>query len=473
MVAKESTVKNKMVAKESTVKNKKKVVIIGAGIAGLAAGYYFSQNPEYEVFVVERQDYVGGLARGFDYKGFHFDFGPHKIYTILQGILEEMDKVTPLLKVKKKNRIYLRNNYFEFPLKMSQIMTKMPVIAARAMLDIAGKLISRRPDDSYENYLTNRFGRTLYNLSFKGYAEKVWNTEAGNLDRELAIRRVAVSNIFQLIKGAVFGDSSKFSAQFFHYPPHGMKQIAEDLVKNIEKNGGQVLLETEISEINVTDKKINYVKIKKVKLKPDYVISTIYLDYLLGIVKDNGSEYSRAREATLNLTYRPVSIIYIILNKERAMEDCWVFFPEKEFLFQRVSEQKAFSKLTCPPGKTGLMVETTKEPTKENIDLIFKQLEEAGILKSRKEIQEYIVKTGPRVYPVYLRGFLEPLNAVLNYCDSIKGLYTIGRPGRFNYNNTDHSWDMALRTYEHIISGENPENWNKLKERFDSYRIVD
>ncbi len=462
-----------MVAKETVTKKKKKVVIIGAGIAGLAAGYYFSQNPDYEVLVIEKQNYVGGLARGFDYNGFHFDFGPHKIYTILPGILDEMDKVTPLLKIKKKNRIYLHNNYFDFPLRMSQIFAKMPIIAVRVGFDIVNKSISRLPDDSYENFLMNRFGKTLYSLSFKDYAEKVWSTNPNSLDKELAIRRVAVSNIFQLIKGAIFGDSSKFSAQFFHYPPYGMKQIAEDLFKNIKKNGGQVLLETEISEISIKNKKVDYVKIKKVKIKPEYIISTIYLDYLLNIIKDESPEYLNAREAVSHLTYRPISIIYIIINKERAMEDCWVFFPEKKFLFQRVSEQKAFSKLTCPPGKTGLMVETTKEPTKENVELIFRQLEEAGILKSREEIQEYIVKTGPRVYPVYLKGFLEPLNKVLDYCDSIRGLYTIGRPGRFNYNNTDHSWDMSLRTYEHILNGESLENWSKLKERFDKYRIVD
>ncbi len=454
------------------VGKKKKVIIIGAGIAGLAAGYYFSKNPSYEVLIVEKEKYVGGLMRGFEHKGFHFDFGPHKIYTELPGILNEMNSVTPLIKIKKKNSIFLQNNFFDFPLKMAQVLAKLPATAFRAGIDIFSKSLNKLPDDSYENFLINRFGKTLYSLSFKDYAEKVWNTDAKNLDKELAIRRVAVSNIFQLIKSALFGNNKEISAEFFHYPPKGMIQLAGDLVRSIEQNGGKVLKETTISEIRIKDKKIDYVKIGKVKIRADYVISTIYLDYLLGIINDSSVEHNNAKLSASKLTYQPVSVLYLIINKDRAMNDCWVFFPEKKFLFQRVSEQKAFSSLTCPPGKTGVMVETTKAPTDENIKIMIEQLESIGLIKG-EDIEEHFVKTGPRVYPVYTKGFLESLNGALNYCDSIKGLYTIGRPGRFNYNNTDHSWDMALRTYEHIISGEDSSNWVKLKERFDKYRIVD
>ena len=458
-------------------KNKKeRVVIIGAGIAGLAAAHYFSQNKNYEVLVVEKQKEVGGLARGFSHvfegKEFKFDFGPHKIYTELPGIVEEMNKVTPLIKVKKKNTIFLKGTYFNFPLSMPQILAKMPMTALKAGFEILKKPFNTLQDDSYENFLINRFGRTLYSLSFKDYAEKVWNTNAKNLDKELAIRRVAVSNIFQLIKSALLGDNKKISAEFFHYPPKGLKQLSEGLLESIKKNGGKVMTNTQVSEIKVVDGRVDSVKINGKKIKADYVISSIYLDYLMGLINDSNASLKSASSAAAKLAYQPVSVLYLILNKERAMKDCWVFFPEKKYLFQRVSEQKAFSPYTCPPGMTGLMVETTKEPTEENIKIMISQLESVGLVKG-SDIKDYFIKTGPRVYPVYLKGFLKHLNTVLNYSDSIKGLYTLGRPGRFNYNNTDHSWDMAWRTYEHIVGGEDPAEWEMLKLRFDKYRIVD
>jgi protoporphyrinogen oxidase len=452
---------------------KKVIVIIGAGIAGLAAGHYFSLDKNYSVIVVEKESYVGGLAHGFDYKGFHFDFGPHKIATVIPGIVKEMNSVTPLLRVEKKNRIFLKGNFFSFPLKMSEIGTKIPLTAMKAGFEMVAKSLNKLPDDSYQNYLLNRFGRTLYELSFRDYAEKVWNTPGFELDKELAIRRVAVSSLGELIKKTITGDTSGISVDYFHYPPLGMKQLSDNLKKSIEDNGGRVLLQKTVSQIKVRDRKIESLAIGKFRIKPDYVISTIFPDYLCGIINDSNREFTIAKEAAANLRYQPVSILYILLKRDRAMNDCWVFFPEKKFFFHRVSEQKAFSPKSSPLGMTGLMIETTKEPSAENIEKIIEQLLSVGIIKGREEIVEYFTKTGPRVYPVYNKGFLEHLNTVLNYFDSIKGLYVIGRPGRFNYNNTDQSWDMALQTYNHIKSGEKPDNWVSLKERFDKYRIVD
>ena len=457
---------------------KKLVVVIGAGIAGLATAHYFPQNKDYEVLVVEKESYIGGLAHGFDHvtkngEEFHFDFGPHKIYTEIPGIVDEMSKVTSLIKVRKFNSIFLKGSFYDFPLKLSQIATRMPLTALRAGIDILLKPFTKLPDDSYENFLINRFGKTLYNLSFRDYSEKVWNTPANSLDKELAIRRVAVSNIFQLIKGVLLKNHKEFSAEFFHYPPEGLFQLSEGLAKSIESNGGKILRNTTVSSITIKDKKITSLMIGKKNYKPSVVISTIFPDYLLNIINDSSRD-KFVDSVVEKLRYQPVSILYIILKKERALKDCWIFFPEKKYLFQRVSEQKAFSPRTCPEGMTGLMVETTKQPSKENINLMIKQLEGLGILK-RDEVVEYFTKTGPRVYPVYYQGFLKHLNTVLDYIDGISGLYTIGRPGRYNYNNTDHSWDMALQTYNHIINCgvDKGKNWELLKSRFDKYRIVD
>ena len=179
--------------------SKKKIVVLGAGITGLVTAYYFSQNKNFEVILVERQKYVGGTAYSFDYKGFTLDYGPHKIYTEIPGIINEIQKVTPLLKIKKENSIYLKDNFFDFPLKISQIFQKIPFTAMKSGIEIFTKSLNKLPDDSYENFLINRFGKTLYNLSFKDYATKVWGTDPKKLDKELAIKRVAVSNIFEFL----------------------------------------------------------------------------------------------------------------------------------------------------------------------------------------------------------------------------------------------------------------------------------
>jgi len=450
---------------------RKKIVIIGAGITGLVTAYYFSQDKNFEVILIEKEKYIGGTAFSFEHNGFILDYGPHKIYTELSGIIEEISKITPLLKIKKKNSIYLKNNLFDFPLKISQIATKMPFTAINSGSDIFTKSFTSLPDNSYENYLINRFGKTLYKLSFKDYAQKVWGSNPRELDKELAIKRVAISNIFELIKGILFKDIKKISAEYFYYPPKGIKQLLDNLVIKIKKNNGQILIGEKISEIKVNNHKIEFIKLRNKKLKPNYIVSTIYLDLLLNKINDVGKTKDLINFAN-QLVYQTVSVIYLILNKKRAMRNCWIFFPEKRFFFHRISEQKAFSEHTSPEDKTCLMVETTKETTDENIKKIIKQLESINLVK-QDEITESFIKTKDNVYPIYKKGFLQNLQPIVEYLENIENFYTIGRPGLFNYNNIDQCWDMAKKTYEQIRDGKSKQDWQKTKKYFEKYRIVD
>lgn len=447
----------------------KKVVIIGAGITGLVLAYYFSKSNNFDVTLIEKKEQVGGTALSFEHKDFILDYGPHKIYSEIPGIIDEIKKITSLLKIKKKNSIYLKNNFFDFPLKMSQVGIKIPFTAINSGLDILNKPFNKFPDDSYENFLINRFGKTLYSLSFKDYAEKVWGTKPLELDKELAIRRVAISNIFELIKGVLL--NKNISAEYFAYPPCGIKQMLDLLVEKIRDNQGTILTKSEISKIIIKNKSIDSIKIGGKTLKPDYVISTICLDDLIEIIEDKNKK-KEVINSSKNLKYQKVNVLYFILNKKRALKDCWIFFPEKKFMFHRISEQKAFSKYTSPENKTCLMVETTKPINKENIKKIIYQLEKIKIL-DKSDIGEYFVKSLEKVYPVYKKGFLEDLNKVVNYLESIKNFYTLGRQGLFNYNNMDQCWDMGKKTFEHIEKNGSKEDWEGTKKYFNNYRIVD
>ena len=445
------------------MEKKKQVIILGAGITGLVSAYYLSDK--YKVIVIEKQKFIGGSASCFNYKDFILDYGPHKLYTEIPGIIDEISKIVPLLKIKKKNSIYLKGSYYDFPLKLSQIATRMPFTALKSGIDILLKPFSSKPDNSYENFLINRFGKTLYNLSFKDYAYKVWNSDPMELDAELAKRRVAISGIFQLIKSIILKNNKQISAEYFYYPEKGMSQLFDSLTKKIKKNGGKIITNANISEIKVNNKKIEYIKLGKNKIKSDYIISTIPLDNLLKTVKRNIL-------STENIKYQKLNIIYFILNKPRALNDCWIFFPEKKFLFQRVSEQKAFSSATGPEDKTAIMVETTQEVNEELIKNIILQLEQAGIL-NKQQIEDYFVKTIEKAYPLYKKGFIEDLNKIENFFESINNFYLLGRQGLFNYNNMDQCWDMAMKISDQIKNNKSQYDWQETKKYFDNYRIVD
>jgi len=118
------------------------------------------------------------------------------------------------------------------------------------------------------------------------------------------------------------------------------------------------------------------------------------------------------------------------------------------------------------------MVETTKELDELNIRIIIQQLKSIKIL-TESEIQEFFTKSLERVYPIYEKGFTENLQKTINYIESIENLYTIGRPGLFNYNNMDQCWDMAMKMANQITQEKTKQDWKKTKRYFDNYRIVD
>jgi len=270
-----------------------------------------------------------------------------------------------------------------------------------------------------------------------------------------------------LIKSVLFKDTKQISAEYFHYPPLGMNELVRNLAKKIIENNGKIMINNELSEISIKDNKIEHIRLNKGMLRPDYLISTIPLDSLAEIIKFNGIKIDKPE-----IHYQDLNIVYFILNKPKALKDCWIFFPEGKFIFQRVCEQKAFSEATCPENKTAIMVETTQSLSKELINQIIGQLEEAKILQG-SEIEEYFFKTIKKAYPIYKKGFAEQINSLLSKVESIDNFYTLGRQGLFNYNNMDQCWDMSMKLAEQIKQNKSKEDWQNTKKYFDSYRIVD
>ena len=94
------------------------------------------------------------------------------------------------------------------------------------------------------------------------------------------------------------------------------------------------------------------------------------------------------------------------------------------------------------------------------------------ISPDEKPIDSKIIKIG-NCYPLYDLNYKQNLQTILDYLSTMKNFYTIGRPGLFFYDNTDHSLDMGLRLANHIISRHSPKSWQSLISQFFTYRIVD
>jgi len=472
---------------------KKKVIVLGAGVTGLSAAYRLSKNADIQVDVIEKELLTGGVCRSFTDGDFILDHGPHKFYTLIDGILDELTAImgADLLERDKTQTLYLGGKYFSFPLKMSEMVLKFPPTkSAEVLLSYALQILKNRfapkQATTYEEFIVERFGRGLYQQIFEPMARKVFGAPEG-LDRKLAEVRVSSPGLMAVIKQVLFKSKvdRTVSAPMFHYPKYGYGMIPQRLQEKSQANGATYHLGAKVLKIETVNGQASAVVMedrsgKTVRLECDYLIYTIPLSLLDKLIMTEIPE--GIREAARSISYRHSIIYYYLLKSEPVLPSIWVFCPEAKFRFGRLSEMVKFSPHTAPPGHTSLMVDFTCEPNDSvwSMDdaamgeMLLKQLEPMGLFQ-RNQILKSFSKRFYNLYPTYSVGYHRHLAAIRSLERQMNNLFFIGRLGDFNYNNADQCLDMGFRAADHIIhQGGVDKGWQELRaSQFEQYKIVD
>jgi len=446
------------------------IIVLGGGITGLAIAADLAKDNK--VTLIEKEEECGGMCKSKLIEGYNLDFGPHKLYSQIPGVMEEFKKISDVVTTKKVNSIMLKNKLFSFPVSIPQIGLRMnPLITMKLGLGfLKSKFVKIKNVKTYEDYLINGFGKYGYEMIFKDYAPKLW-AEGNTLSAELAKKRVPAPDIMGMVKG-IFSkkEKSKISADEFLYPVSGgVNQICKDLEKQIIRRGGKVLKGKSIKRFVISKKMIKGVMFDDLsKLDADHFISTILLKDLTEYLWAPDIIKNRAKE----LKYRSLAVFFLFFDKDKLMKDNWIFFPEKDYVFNRVAELKSFNPSSFPSGKTVLSAEVTfddKIDLKETKKQIIKDLIKAKICdgKDVQKVENWVMHD---VYPVYDLNYKENLNIVLRHLDQITNLISVGRQGLYNYNNMDHCLDMASKAANNVRNGG---DWTGVRKQFDEYKIVD
>ena len=460
----------------------KDVLILGAGVSGLSAGMSLAEGGK-DVTVIEKLDRVGGISTTFEHGSYRLDYGPHKIFPQIAGVEEKVKELLgdDLNEVPKRSRVILKDKFLEYPLNPKEILAKLgPAttffsVASYVLASLKG--VFKRRYSSYEDYVVSRFGSSLYKLIFKPYAEKIWG-DPKTLSYVVAERRISFPSLSKTILHAITKKQDpKLSAVSFYYPRGGIVRLSE---KMAEKIPNKVLFETAPTKIRLENNRVVEVDIrskgKNQTVKPKYVVSSASLRDLVKIIEGAPREVVESAE---RLGYKPLLIVYLGLNRDRVMEESWIFTPERELVFNRLFEQKNFGPDMIPKGKTVLTVEITagaeglrNKGDEEIKNMVVPDLVRLGLIEE-EEIEEVFTKRIERCYPVYDIKYKENLDRVVEYLNTIENLFTIGRDGLFSYNNIDHCMDMGMKVGEHIVSGKDRSSWLETSREFGSYKIVD
>ena len=243
-----------------TQETAKKVLIIGAGPAGLSAARVLSESG-YSVEIFELESQVGGMSKSVELFSQIVDIGPHRFFSKDKRLNDFWHAHTngEYEKVSRLTRIFYNRKFFYYPLRGFDALLKLGFIeSALCVLSYCKAKILPFKGDSFESWVANAFGYRLYSIFFKGYTEKLWGIKGSELDSDFAAQRIKGLNLYEAIKSAFFGNGGKKHKTLvdeFSYPKKGCGVVYNNMKDEIIKRGGTIHCDVEVVGIKTHNKK--------------------------------------------------------------------------------------------------------------------------------------------------------------------------------------------------------------------------
>jgi protoporphyrinogen oxidase len=446
-------------------------LVLGGGPAGLTAGYLLGKSGN-DVVVLEADDQIGGLAKTVERDGYRFDLGGHRFFTKAREVDDLWHEVLgdEFLRRPRMSRIYWNNRYLDYPLRGPDVIRKLgPVELTRCMASYL--VAAARPkgeEESLEQWVTNRFGRRLFELFFKSYNEKVWGVPASEIRAEWAAQRIKGLSFFSAAKAAFFGnrgDKIKSLISEFNYPRFGPGQMWDAMADAIRGQGGHVLLDSPVERIDVEDGRVTGVLAAGIEYGPSAVISSLPLRDTVRMLSPAAPP--EVLEAAEGLRYRDFLTVALVVDGEDLFPDNWIYIHEPGVRVGRIQNFRSWSPWMVPdPSKACVGMEyfcfagddLWSMSDDALVALAAEELEKLRLAPSSKVERGYAIRV-PKAYPIYDADYAARVQVIRGYLESIANLQQVGRNGLHRYNNSDHSMLTAMRAVDNLLAGSDHDIW--------------
>ena len=451
----------------------KRVAIIGAGPAGLTAAYLLAKGNQ-EVVVFEKDPkYVGGISRTESYNGYHFDIGGHRFFSKSKEVEDFWTEILgdEMLERPRSSRIYYNNHFFSYPLVAFEALRKLGIFeSALCVLSyLKAKAFPVKNPTNFEEWVTNQFGKRLFNIFFKTYTEKVWGIPCNEISADWAAQRIKGLSLSSAIFNALFKPNKKATDKdkviktlidSFRYPKQGPGMMWEACAEKSKAMGVTLHMNCGVQKIEYTNNSWTVQTTSQGSVTGfDYVLSTAPMRELVANVLPAFPATVAANAAALS--YRDFLTVVLICKDEDAFSDNWIYIHDPKVKVGRVQNFKSWSPYMVPDpsmacyGLEYFCFEGDGLWTSSNADLIAlgkKEIEKIGLTKASAVVDGYVVRQ-PKAYPVYDQFYKARVDSVREALANYPGLYLIGRNGMHKYNNQDHSMMTAMLAAKNIIAG--------------------
>ncbi len=449
-----------------------KVVIIGGGPAGLTAAYELSkQGVESSVF--EKEQTVGGISKTVNYKNYYFDLGGHRFFTKVRQVDEMWREVLSddFLQRKRLSRIFYNKKFFYYPLRPMNALSGLGLWNSLLIFTsyLYAHIFPSKEEETFDQWVSNRFGQRLYRTFFKTYTEKVWGIPCSEIRAEWAAQRIKGLSLIRALKNALVKPQNNRAKQTvvktlidqFDYPKFGPGMMWQSVAEIVRKNGSEIVTGAEVEGILCDENRVDALEISidgHQKVVPGSAfISSMPIRELIQKLKPAAPD--EILKAANNLHYRDFLTVALIVNKRDVFPDNWIYVHDPGVKLGRIQNFKNWSPYMVPDQeKTCLGLEyfcfegdelwTMQE--QELIELGKREMEVLGLIQSSDVVDGKVVRM-PKAYPVYDAIYQESLHTVRQYLHQIDNLQLVGRNGMHKYNNQDHSMLTAMLAVENLF----------------------
>lgn len=490
----------------------KKVLIIGAGPAGLTAAYkLLKSNQDIEVTILEASENIGGISRTYNYKNNRMDIGGHRFFSKDKRVTDLWNEIMPMqgkpakddiiLNNQKKyvdggpdpekedrvmllrrrvSRIFFLRKFFDYPISMKfetfkNMGLKNTWVAGWGYI---GSCLHKRKETNLENFYINRFGKPLYEMFFEDYTTKVWGISPKEISADWGAQRVKGLSLFKALGEIIAKPFKKLFhskkvetslIEEFSYPKYGPGQLYEAMANEIIKMGGKIIFNEEVNHIEVNNHHIEKIKTNNHEYVADYYISSMPIKDLYNSFDNYNKE---AFDVATNLLYRDFITVGLLLPKlkiknqtkmktvSNIVPDCWIYIQERDVKVGRLQIFNNWSPYMVNDLENTVFVgleyfvnendELWNMSDHDFIEFAKDELQKIDIIDKNDVIDACRLNV-KKAYPAYF-GSYKDFDKVVDDLKQFDNLLCVGRNGQHRYNNMDHSMVTAMIASEIILN---------------------
>jgi protoporphyrinogen oxidase len=454
------------------------VAIIGAGPAGLTAGYLLSKHG-LSVAIIEKDSvYVGGISRTVEHEGYRFDIGGHRFFSKSQAVVDLWNEILPddFIQRPRMSRIYYEGKFYSYPLRAFEALWNLGIMRSTLCMASFAKaqMFPNKNVRSFEDWTVNQFGQKLYSIFFKTYTEKVWGMPCDEMSADWAAQRIkglslgaavvdGLKRSFGLNKRPNDGMQTKTLLETFRYPRLGPGMMWEAARDSIVAKGNDVLMGHSLKQLASDGRggwRLSATREdgSETVISARHAISSAPMRELAARIHPLPATTLQANR----LRYRDFLTVALKIRSEDLFPDNWIYIHDSKVKVGRIQNFRSWSPEMVPESGVACVGleyfcfegdDLWASTDDELIALAMREMEILGLVRGEQVIGGAVVRQ-EKAYPVYDDEYAANVAAMRSELEAAHPtLHMVGRNGMHRYNNQDHAMMTAMLTVENIVAG--------------------